>query len=31
MRQLTTQAFIYYLIYSGVTKAFHKIMQQKET
>ena len=29
-RQLPIQAFIYYLIYSGVRKAFCKIMQHKE-
>ena len=29
-RQLTIQAFIYYLIYSGVRKVFCKIMQHKE-
>ena len=30
MRELTTQAFIYYLIYSGAIKGFRKIMQCKE-
>ena len=27
-RQLITQTFIYYLIYSGPRKVFHKIMQR---
>ena len=29
-RQLTIQIFIFYLIYSGTRKAFHKVMQHKE-
>ena len=29
-RKWTIQIFFYYLIYSGVTTAFHKIMQNKE-
>ena len=30
MRELTIQTFIYYLIYSGASKGFCKIMQCKE-
>ena len=30
MRLLTMQAFVYYLIFSGVRDFFHKIMQHKE-
>ena len=29
-RQLTIQIFIFYLIYSGTRKAFHKVMQHEE-
>ena len=29
MRELTIQTFIYYLIYSGASKGFGKIMQCK--